>query len=53
VSDLHLSRLQKDQLTQLLKPISLNLRLGQTSIVAATRSPESQRALMIVLVAHR
>ncbi len=53
VSELHLSRLQKDQLEPLLKPISLNLRLGQTYMVAATRTPESQRALMIVLVAHR
>jgi len=52
VSDFHLSRLQKDQLTSLLKT-SLNLRLGQTYIVGATRAPESQRALMIVLVAHR
>ncbi len=52
VSDFQLSRLQKDQLASLLKT-SLNLRLGQTYIVAATRTPESQRALMIVLVAHR
>jgi len=52
VSDFHLSRLQKDQLTSLLKT-SLNLRLGQTYIVGATRAPESQRALMIVLVVHR
>jgi len=52
VSDFHLARLQKDQLTSLLKT-SLNLRLGQTYIVGATRAPESQRALMIVLVAHR
>ncbi|MEK6374469.1 MAG: secretin N-terminal domain-containing protein [Acidobacteriota bacterium] len=52
VSDFQLSRLQKDQLTSLLKT-SLNLRLGQTYIVGATRAPESQRALMIVLVAHR
>ena len=55
VSDLHLARLQKEQnqLTPLLKPMSLNLRLGQTYMVAATRNPQSQRALMIVLVAHR
>jgi type II/III secretion system protein len=52
VSDFHLSKLQKDQLTSLLKT-SLNLRLGQTYIVGATKAPESQRALMIVLVAHR
>ena len=52
VADFQLSRLQKDQLSSLLKT-SLNLRLGQTYIVAAARAPESQRALMIVLVAHR
>ena len=55
VNDFHLSRLQgpqKDQLTSLLKT-SLNLRLGQTYIVGATKAPQSQRALMIVLVAHR
>jgi hypothetical protein len=52
VSDFHLSKLQKDQLTSLLKT-SLNLRLGQTYIVGATKAPQSQRALMIVLVAHR
>ena len=53
VSELRLSRLQKDQLAQVLKPISLNLRLGQTYVVGATRSAESQRALIVVLVAHR
>lgn len=52
VGEFHLSRLQKDQLVSLLKT-TLNLRLGQTYIMAATRTPESQRALMIVLVAHR
>ena len=52
VSDFHLSRLQADQLTSLLKT-TLNLRLGQTYIVGATRSAQSQRALLIVLVAHR
>ena len=52
VSDFHLARLQKDQLVSLMKT-TLNLRLGQTYIMTATRTPESQRALMIVLVAHR
>lgn len=52
VSDFRLSRLQKEQLTSLLKT-TLNLRLGQTYIVGATKAPDSQRALMIVLVAHR
>jgi hypothetical protein len=52
VSDLRLSRLQKEQLTSLLKT-TLNLRIGQTYIVGATKTPQSQRALMIVLVARR
>src|SRR5438132_10727701 len=52
VSDFHLSKLQKDQLTSLLKT-SLNLKLGQTYIVGATKAPETQRALMSVLVADR
>jgi type II secretory pathway component GspD/PulD (secretin) len=53
VNELKLAKLQKDQLTQVLKPISLNLRLGQTYVVGATRSAESQRALIVVIVAHR
>jgi hypothetical protein len=53
VNELRLSRLQKDQLAQLLKPMSLNLRLGQTYVVVAMRSAQSQRALIVVLVAHR
>ena len=52
VRDFHLSKLQKDQLMSLLKT-SLNLRLGQTYIVGATKTPQSQRALMIVLIARR
>jgi hypothetical protein len=55
VTDFHLARLggaAKDQLTSLLKT-SLNLRLGQTYILGATKAPQSQRALMIVLVARR
>ena len=53
VNELKLGRLQKDQLSQVLKPISLNLRLGQTYVVGATRSAQSQRALIVVIVAHR
>ena len=53
VNELKLARLQKDQLAPVLKPISLNLRLGQTYVVAATRSAQSQRALIVVIVAHR
>jgi hypothetical protein len=55
VNDLHLSRLggpQKDQLTSLLKT-SLNLKVGQTVILGASKVPSSQRALMIVLLAKR
>jgi hypothetical protein len=55
VNDLHVSRLsgaQKDQLTSLLKT-SLNLKIGQTVILGASKVPESQRALMIVLLAKR
>jgi hypothetical protein len=52
ISDLQISKVQKDQLTSLLKT-TLNLRLGQTYLVGAARAPESKRALMIVLVARR
>ena len=55
VNDLQIARLtgaQKDQLTSLLKT-SLNLTIGQTYILGASKAPQSQRALMIVLVARR
>ncbi|MCU1349125.1 MAG: hypothetical protein JWO56_2155 [Acidobacteria bacterium] len=55
VNDLHLSKLggdRKDQLTSLFKT-SLNLKVGQTVILGASKVPESQHALMIVLVAKR
>ena len=52
ISDFHLSKQQSDQLTSLLKT-TLNLRIGQTYIVGATKAPQSQRALMIVLVARK
>ena len=32
---------------------TLNLRIGETYIVGATKNAQSQRALMIVLVARR
>ena len=35
------------------KSTDLNLRIGQTYIVGATKAPKSQRALMIVLVARK
>ena len=52
ISDLQISKKQKDQLASLLTT-TLNLRLGQTYLVGAARAPESKRALMIVLVARR
>jgi hypothetical protein len=55
VKDLQIGKLtgaQRDQLTTLLKT-SLNLTIGQTYILGASKAPQSQRALMIVLVARR
>lgn len=52
ISDFRLSKQQSDQLTPLLKT-TLNLRIGQTYILGATKAPKSQRALMIVLVARK
>lgn len=52
IHDFRLSKLQKDQLTFVLKT-TLNLGIGQTYIVGASKAPESQHALMIVLIARR
>ena len=52
VSDFKLSRLDGDQLSPLLKT-TLNVKLGQTVIVSATRQANSPRALMIVVSAKR
>ncbi|HYS53386.1 MAG TPA: secretin N-terminal domain-containing protein [Thermoanaerobaculia bacterium] len=52
VSDFRISKVQNDQVTSLPKT-TLNLRLGQTYIFGATKTPQSQRALMIVLIARR
>jgi hypothetical protein len=55
VNDFRLSKLQgahKDELAQLLKT-SLNLKLGQTVILGASKASGSQRALMLVIVARR
>jgi len=52
LNDLKLSRLEGDQLGQLLKT-TLNLKLGQTVILSATRQPNAGRALMIVVSAKR
>lgn len=51
VGDFQLSKVQQGgQLTSLLKT-SLNLKVGQTVILGASKSAESGRALMLVLVA--
>jgi hypothetical protein len=55
VNDLQIAKLtgvKKDQLTSLLTT-TLNLTIGQTYILGASKAPQSQRALMIVLVARR
>jgi hypothetical protein len=52
VGDFHLSKLQSDQLTSLLKT-TLNLRIGETYVFSVARGPQSPRALMIVLIARR
>lgn len=52
ISDFKLSRLGGDQVAPLMKT-TLNLKLGQTVIMAVTRDAQSQRALMMVLSARR
>lgn len=52
VSDFRLARLDGDQLAQMLKT-TLNLKLGLTLVLGATKQPNSQRALMIVVTAKR
>jgi hypothetical protein len=51
LNDFRLSRTQKDQVVPLYKA-SLNLKVGQTIIVGASK-PQGQRALMIVVMAKR
>jgi len=51
ISDFKLSKLQGDQLTQLLKT-TINLKLGQTVILGATKA-QGQKALMIIVAAKR
>jgi len=51
LTDFRLSRTQKDQVVPLYKA-SLNLKVGQTIIVGASK-PQGQRALMIVVMAKR
>ncbi len=51
IGDFKLSRLQGDQLTQLLKT-TLNLKIGQTVILGATK-PQGGRALILVVAAKK
>jgi hypothetical protein len=48
LADFKLLRREGDQLAPMLKT-TLNLKLGQTVIIGATKQPQSQRALMIVI----
>ncbi len=52
VVDFKLFRTEGDQLAPMLKT-TLNLKVGQTVIIGATKDPQSQRALMIVVTAQR
>lgn len=52
VNDFKLSKLDGDQLAPMLKT-TLNLKLGQTVILGATKQPNSQKALMLVVTAQR
>lgn len=52
LGDFKLSRLEGDQLSPILKT-TLNLTIGQTVVIGATKQPQSQRALMIVVTAQR
>lgn len=52
VSGLKLARVGNAEVAPLLKT-TLNVKLGQTLIMGATRQPQSQRALMIVVTAKR
>jgi hypothetical protein len=52
IADFKLFRQEGDQLAPMLKT-TLNLKLGQTVIIGATKDAQSQRALMIVVTAQR
>jgi hypothetical protein len=52
IVDFKLLRAEGDQLAPVLKT-TLNLKLGQTVVIGATRDAKSQRALMIVVTAQR
>lgn len=52
VNDFQLGRLQGEEINSLLKT-SLNLKVGQTVVLGAARLPDSQKALMMIVVARR
>ncbi|MDQ3284065.1 MAG: hypothetical protein M3Q69_21910 [Acidobacteriota bacterium] len=52
LSEFRLAKLDGDQLAPMLRT-TLNLKIGQTVIIGATKQPNSQRALMIVISAQR
>ena len=52
LADFKLARLADDQLSQIYKT-TLNLKVGQTLIFGATRDPQSQRALIVIVSATR
>jgi hypothetical protein len=52
LGEFRLAKLEGDQLSPMLKT-TLNLKLGQTVIIGATKQPNSNRALMIVVTARR
>ena len=52
LSEFKLAKLQGDQLTQVYKT-TLNVKIGQTLIIGATRDPQSQKALIVVVSAKR
>jgi hypothetical protein len=52
LGEFRLSKLDGDQLSPMLKT-TLNLKIGQTVIIGATKQPNSNKALMIVVTAQR
>ncbi|HSP35205.1 MAG TPA: secretin N-terminal domain-containing protein [Thermoanaerobaculia bacterium] len=52
ISDLKIAKFQGDQLTQILKATTMNLKLGQTVILGAGK-PQGQKALILVISARR
>jgi Bacterial type II/III secretion system short domain len=56
VSDFALGRMQSEKSGQEIAPVlktSLNLKIGQTVVLGASRLPDSQKALMLIIVAKK